>query len=122
MCARPGSPPAPVLGGPAERPRSASHSRPTAPVAPPPATRATQALGRPRPNGAGPASPTAARGGPTVRQPRPAAPPRGNGAAPERDWDLALARLIPLPTLVSRITVVVHGVERLLFDRAPSPG
>lgn len=41
---------------------------------------------------------------------------RPNGSGPLRDWDLALARLIPLRRQVSRITIVVDGHEQVLFE------
>jgi hypothetical protein len=41
-----------------------------------------------------------------------------NGGA-ERDWDLALARLIPMRRAVSRITIWVDGEEQVLFESEP---
>ena len=42
--------------------------------------------------------------------------PTGNGAVPLRDWDQAIAKLIPLRRAVSRITIVVDGEEQVLFE------
>ena len=43
--------------------------------------------------------------------------PSRNGAEPPlRDWDQAMAKLFPLRRSVSRITIVVDGQERVLFE------
>lgn len=73
--------------------------------------------GRGRPSG----SQARPRGG-SGRGPRPAGRPGArparastNGAL--RDWDLALARLLPMRGSVHRITIWVDGEERVLFEQ-----
>ncbi len=53
---------------------------------------------------------------PSAAHPRPAG--AVNGGA-ERDWDLALARLIPMRRAVSRITIWVDGEEQVLYESDP---
>lgn len=76
-------------------------------------------VGAPRPNGPVPMGPPTGQAQRlTGRQPsgahgRPAGPVNGGA---ERDWDLALARLIPMRRAVSRITIWVDGEEQVLYE------
>lgn len=91
--------PAPAAGGPRV---TSQHRGPTGPTGP-----------APRPNGPLPATGAPARF--SARQPSgPHTRPVNGGA--ERDWDLALARLIPMRRAVSRITVWVDGEEQVLYE------
>jgi uncharacterized protein YjbI with pentapeptide repeats len=98
--------------GPAPRPAGGP---PTTTNAPPRATMAQP--GRPpattmRSNGPA-AAPQAQR---TMRQPAQGANARPVNGGAERDWDLALARLIPMRRAVSRITICVDGEEQVLYE------
>lgn len=114
------SPLSQALRRPGEAPRTAGMAQPRvtgphrATMAGPPLT--GQA---PRPNGgmpttSGQAPRLTAR--PSAGHPRPAGPVNGGA---ERDWDLALARLIPMRRAVSRITIWVDGEEQVLYESDP---
>lgn len=104
---------------PGEAPRS------PAGAAPPGVQRATGAHRAPggapmspRHNGPGPVGPAATQSaGPRLSSRQTSGLHRRpvNGGA-ERDWDLALARLIPMRRAVSRITIWVDGEEQVLYE------
>ncbi|MCO5167697.1 MAG: pentapeptide repeat-containing protein [Planctomycetes bacterium] len=101
------------------RPGEGAPRPPAGPGAAPRVTGQHRASPAARPNGPLPNGPLP--GGPsrfTARQPSgPHARPVHGGA--ERDWDLALARLIPMRRAVSRISVWVDGEEQVLYESDP---
>lgn len=105
------------LRRPVEGPRTTSMAPPAritgqhrAPVAGPP-TRHNGPV--PPPSGQAPRVATRHQ---SAAHARPAGPINGGA---ERDWDLALARLIPMRRAVSRITIWVDGEEQVLYESDP---